>query len=196
VLALASLALVAAPVAAEAQTANPITGGPTIAGLCLLSQTAVFVSSKVGQAATARLRQLAQAEESGFSGERQAIETEAKTLQDQKSALSPSQLRTRQDALAQRAQAYQDRVQMLSRQIEATRIKAVGQIAQAAQPVVAQAYQARGCGLLFSRDAVLAGNMANDLTPAVVQGLDAKMTTITFDLEPASAVQNGSPSPQ
>ena len=40
------------------------------------------------------------------------------------------------------------------------------------------------CGLLLDRDSVLGGNMANDLTPEVVQGLDRKTTSITFDLEP------------
>jgi hypothetical protein len=62
-------------------------------------------------------------------------------------------------------------------------------IGAAAQPVVASVYQQKGCGLLLDRGVVLGGNMANDLTPAVVQGLDAKMSTISFDLErlPAQA---------
>ena len=46
---------------------------------------------------------------------------------------------------------------------------------------------ASGLSAERTRAEVVAGNMANDLTPAVVQGLDAKMTTITFDLEPAPA---------
>ena len=56
-------------------------------------------------------------------------------------------------------------------------------IAEMAQPVIANVYKSRGCGLLLDRNAVLGGNMSNDLTAAVVQGLDASVTTISFERE-------------
>ncbi|MBV9508868.1 MAG: OmpH family outer membrane protein [Caulobacteraceae bacterium] len=168
--------------AAAAQDAQ--LAGPVVPGVCLISQEAVFANAKVGQAATARLRQLAQAPAASLNVERQAIEADAKTLDGQKASLPAAQFRERQQALVERGQAYQAKEQSLAHQIDATRQKAINQIAQAAQPIVAQAYQQHGCGLLFSRETLLAGNMANDLTATVVQGLDAKMTTLTFDLEP------------
>jgi Skp family chaperone for outer membrane proteins len=174
-------------IANAAGPAAPGLGGPTVPGVCLLSQEAVLANSKVGLAATERLRQLAQAAQGDLETERSAIESDAKALEAQKASLSATQLEQRRLALAQRAQALQAKVQERSRQVEATRAKAIGRIAQDAQPVIAQAYRAQGCGLLFSRDAVLGGNMTGDLTPAVVQGLDAKITTIDFDLEPAPA---------
>lgn len=60
---------------------------------------------------------------------------------------------------------------------------ALERIANEAQPVIAQAYHQKRCGLLIDRNSVLGGNVSNDLTPMVVRGLDAKITTITFDLE-------------
>jgi len=36
---------------------------------------------------------------------------------------------------------------------------------------------------IIDRNSVLGGNMSNDLTPMLARGLDAKVTTITFDLE-------------
>jgi hypothetical protein len=59
--------------------------------------------------------------------------------------------------------------------------------------VIAAAYKARGCGLLFDRNSILGGNMAGDITAAVIQGLDAKITTITFEREvlPAQASTPG-----
>ena len=159
-------------------------GGPAVAGVCLLSRPAIFDNAKVGVAATARLRQLAQDAQQPLTAEREALEADAGRLDAQRASLSATELKTRQDDLTARAQAYKTKLQNISRQIEATRVKVLDRIAQAAQPVLAQAYQAHGCGLLLSRDAVLGGNMAGDLTPAVVQGLDVRMTTITFDLEP------------
>ena len=62
---LASLAVLASASALAQQPAPPATpapalGGPEIHGVCLLSQQVLFATSKVGQAATARLKELAQ----------------------------------------------------------------------------------------------------------------------------------------
>ena len=158
-------------------------GGPLIPGVCLLSREAVLSQSLAGQAASARLRQLGQKAQANFDAERRRLEGEAKALQGQQASLPPQQIQHRQQQLQARAQAAQAEAAQVSRELEATRSKATGMIEQAVQPVVLAAYQAKGCGLLLQREAVLGGNLANDLTPAVIQGLDAKMTTITFDRE-------------
>lgn len=180
-LALGAAGLSATPIAVMAQSTLT---GPVVPGVCLVSQEGVFANAKIGLAATARLRQLAQAPADALNAERAQIVADAKTLDAQKGSLTAAQFRERQQTLVERDQAYQAKFQGLDRQIEATRQKALGQIAEAAQPVIAQVYQAHGCGLLFAREAVLGGNMSNDLTAAVVEGLDAKVTTIIFDLEP------------
>jgi Skp family chaperone for outer membrane proteins len=187
----AALAIAGGPLAtaqstapAEAAGLSPITGGPVVPGVCLLSQRDVFARSRVGVAANTRLRTLAQQAQDQLEGERTSIETDARTLAGQKATLAAADFQARQQALGQRAQAYQAHVQERSRQVDATRLKVAGQIAVAAQPLVADAYRSHGCGLLISRDTLMGGNMANDLTAAVVTGLDAKMSTISFDLEP------------
>jgi Skp family chaperone for outer membrane proteins len=109
--------------------------------------------------------------------------TEAQALKAQQSSLKPADFQARQQSLATRAQALEATVAQRQREIEATRQKALARIANEAQPVIAAAYKAHGCGLLFDRNVVLGGNLAGDLTPAVVQGLDAKITTITFERE-------------
>ena len=184
-------AVLAAPAWAQgskvAAASAPSLGGPQVPGVCLLSQQTVLGAAKVGVAATERLRQLAQTAQGELDTERSAIEADAKALDGQKASLAAAQFEQRRQALLQRSQAYQAKVQERSRQVEATRVKVLGRIAADAQPVIAQVYQSRGCGLLFSRDVVLGGNMAGDLTSAVVQGLDAKVTTIDFNLEPPAA---------
>lgn len=92
-------------------------------------------------------------------------------------------------------QGVQTDQQAKARQLETTRAKAMEQIAGYAQPVIASVYSSKNCGVLFDRNAVLGGNMTNDLTAAVVQGLDAKITTISFNLEPAPTANTGSGTP-
>ncbi|MNO05280.1 hypothetical protein D3C81_2266030 [compost metagenome] len=56
-------------------------------------------------------------------------------------------------------------------------------IANEAQPAIAQVYAAKSCGLLLDRNSALGGNFANDLTADVVQALDGRLSTITFERE-------------
>ncbi|MBV9994460.1 MAG: OmpH family outer membrane protein [Caulobacteraceae bacterium] len=181
----------AAPPTAAAAT--PALGGPVIPGLCLLSQETVFARSKVGVAANERLRQLAEKVQDELNAERSAIETEGRALEGKRATLSAADFLTQEQALARRAQSYQTMVRDRARQIEATRAKVVARIAAEAQPIAADAYRSRGCGLLMSRDVALAGNMANDLTATVVGGLDSKITAISFDLEPPSIAAESIP---
>jgi Skp family chaperone for outer membrane proteins len=175
------------PVAATA--AGPTLGGPVIVGVCLLSRPAVFATAKVGVAATQRLKQLADQAQAEVDTERKPIEADAKTFQAEQAKLSPEFRQNRAQALEQRLRAVQQKTALRGREIEATREKAMARIISAMQPVVQQAYQAKSCGLLVDRGSVLGGNMANDLTPAVIQGLDARMATISFDREALATAQ-------
>lgn len=178
----ATALMVGSPALALSPAAPPL-GGPQVAGVCLLSRQAVLANAKVGEAATARLREIAQKVEADLVTQRQPLEAEAKTLQAQGSSLKPADLKARRQALAEQVQTLQETANLKNREIEATREKALARIATEAEPVIAEVYKAHGCGLLLDRSSVLGGNMGGDLTQAVIQGLDAKMTTISFDLE-------------
>jgi Skp family chaperone for outer membrane proteins len=179
---LLALSLPSVTLAQQPQPAAPGLGGQPVAGVCLLSQAAVIANAKVGLAATARLKQLTEQVQGQVDAQRTALATDAKALEAQRATLKPADYQQKQQALGQRFQALQQIAQGRSRQIDVTRQQVLGQIATAAQPVIASVYTARHCGLLVDRNSVLGGNMANDLTGAVVQGLDAKITTISFDL--------------
>jgi Skp family chaperone for outer membrane proteins len=185
-LSLLGLSLSAPAVAQQPAAGQPL-GGPQVAGLCLLSQQAVMANAKVGVAATARLKQLAQQAQSDVDAARTPIEADAKALESQRATMKPADFQAKTQALQARLQTLQQTAQARSQQVELTRQKALEQIANAAQPVIAAMYKQHGCGLLVDRNAVLGGNMGGDLTPSVVQGLDAKMTTISFDLAPLPA---------
>ncbi len=179
VLAVVSLASPALARQAAAPAAQPL-GGPVVPGVCLLSREAVFANAAAGKAASARLTELARTAQAEVDAERAPIEAELRVLEGQPDG--PAR-RQKAEALNARWQPLQQKAAVISREIEATRAKAMERIANEAQPIVAQAYAARKCGLLLDRASALGGNFANDLTAEVVKGLDQRMSTITFDRE-------------
>jgi Skp family chaperone for outer membrane proteins len=109
--------------------------------------------------------------------------TDAQAFEREAAGLSQAQRDERRQALTQRLQVLQQQVAHNSLEIEATRAKVLEQIANAAQPVIAQVYASKNCGLLFDRASALGGNFGNDLTAEVVAGLDARLPAIAFDRE-------------
>jgi Skp family chaperone for outer membrane proteins len=166
-------------VAQQAPTAQPL-GGPVIPGVCLLSREAVFANAAAGKAASARLQELAAAAQSEIETERQPLEAQLRALETQ---TDNAARRQRADTLAGQWQALQAKAAHANQEVEATRLKAMERIANEAQPAIAQVYAARSCGLLLDRNSALGGNFANDLTAEVVQALDARLSTITFERE-------------
>lgn len=170
-------------------------GGSPVTGVCMLSREAVFAQSKVGKAASERLGQLAEQARNQLATQRTPLEAAVQSFQGKASTLSEAQRKEQGTALQQRMQTFKTQADEQNERIQLTRAKVMQQIGQDAQPIVASAYKGRHCGLLLNRDAALGGNMANDLTKEVVDGLDRKVTTITFNLEPMpskSATSNGS----
>jgi Skp family chaperone for outer membrane proteins len=159
-------------------------GGNAVAGVCLLSREAIFAQAKVGQAASERLGQLTEQTRSQLVDQRKPLDADIQSFQKKQQSLSEAQRTQEGAALQLRMQTFRTQAGELNQRIQLTRAKAMQRIGQEAEPLVTSSYKSHHCGLLLNRDAVLAGNMANDLTADVVQGLDRKITTMTFNLEP------------
>jgi len=166
-------------------------GAPAVPGLCVLSQNAVYANAKVGLAATARYRELATGLRNQLEPEQKAIQQAAAKLEAAKASMPAAQYQQQAQALAVRVQTLRAQSTQDNRNLEATRVKALRQIAALANPMIGEAYKEHHCGAIFSRETMLVGNPGMDLTSQVVQGLDAKVTTISFELEhlPAQAAQ-------
>jgi Skp family chaperone for outer membrane proteins len=178
-------AVVAPPPAVPAPAVAPTNPrGPLVPGVCLLSQEMLIGQSKIGQAATARLRDLAQQAQANLVAEKARLEARGKALEARRATLTPLQLQAQGQALNQRAQALQAEAGERSQQIDATKTRAYNLVLKQAEPFIAEAYAAHACGLLFARETVLTGNLGNDLTAEVLASLDAKATPVTFDLDP------------
>ncbi len=159
--------------------------GPLVAGVCLLSRQDLVSHSKIGLAAAARLETLTRASQTEFNGEKARIEARAKALGAKRGSLPPAQLQAQGQALNQRFAALQAQAGVRARQIDDTHAMVAARMVDGAQPYIAAAFAAHGCGLLVAREAVLGGNLTNDLTPEVLVALDAKAAPLTFELEPA-----------
>lgn len=177
---LLALAGQSAPAAAPAAEAL---GGPVVPGVCLLSRQAIFANAKVATAATTRLQQLATEAQTEVNAERAPLDKDQAAFQAEFPKLTPDQRLQRQQALEARMQPVRVKAEQRSREIEATRAKVLAQISDRAQPVIAEVYRARKCGMLLDRNSVLGGNLANDLTADVVTALDAKVTPLSFNRE-------------
>jgi Skp family chaperone for outer membrane proteins len=185
--ALAASAAVAHAASEPAPTATPKAqpslGGPLIKGVCLLSEDVVLRDAKVSINANKRLQQLKDQAQAEVNAARAPIDADYKVLQADASKGPAADIEKRRLAIQARYQTVQEMTDQRNREIEATRVKAVGRISIELQPVVAAAYKARGCGLLFNRNAVLGGNLGGDLSDDVVKGLDARITSLAFDRE-------------
>jgi Skp family chaperone for outer membrane proteins len=179
----AGLALAPLPAARAADSL----GGDPVPGVCMLSREAVFAQAKVGQAASQQLSQLATQARAQLDNQRKPLDTDLQAYQQKAASLSEVQRKQQGEALQQRVQSFQAQANQLNQRVQLTRAKAMQQIAADAQPIVATTYRSHHCGLLLDRDSVLGGNMANDLTAEVVQGLDRKVTTMSLQLEPLPA---------
>lgn len=186
-----SLAPVSPAHAATAPATGSTLGGNPVPGVCMLSREAVFAQSKVGQAASERLKSLAQQQQQSLETQGKPLDADIQAFQQKAASLTETQRQQQGQALQQRMQTLKAQEDQLNQRIQATRGKVMEQIGQQAQPIVNTSYTSHHCGLLLNRDAVLGGNVANDLTPEVVSGLDGRITSLNFNLEPASAGEAG-----
>ena len=180
----------AMPAAAPAAAAvvKAVATAPLIAGVCLLSRQEVIGRSKVGEAANARIEALTRSFQAEVGAEKARLESRAAALRAKRptSPAMQQQMQAQGQALNRDAQLFQERAAGHSRQLEATQAKTTSRLLEAAQPFVDQASAAHNCGLLLAKEAVLGGNMGNDLTREVVAAMDAKATPLVIGLEPSA----------
>ena len=188
----AAAALYASTAAAQAQQPAAATApfpsrpGPAVAGICVVDNEGALAQSQVGRAYGQRIQQLGQQVTAELQPEQTAIETEMRAIQAL-AAGAPRQ--QRETALRTRAQNFQTRRDQRARELQATENRQLQVLSGHLRAAIDQVYGARNCGVLLQRGAVVAFNPALDITPQVVQGLNTRIQTITFNREtlPAQA---------
>ncbi|HZZ32282.1 MAG TPA: OmpH family outer membrane protein [Phenylobacterium sp.] len=185
----AVFAQAAAPAAAPA--AQAVTHGPPLTGVCIFSFETAIQTSTVGHSVETRMQQIVAQVNAELTAEKTAIDNDAKALDGRRATLDQATLESQASQLQIRANALQRKAQLRDREVQATEQKAVARISQELEPFVRQTYQAKACSILLQRSAVIIGNPAMDITPAVVTGINGKITQFAFERERLD--QPGSP---
>ena len=180
---------------AQAAAQPPVTHGPPVAGVCIISVEGAIGGSTVGKYVDTRLQQIVAQVQAELNGERTSIETEGRSLESQRGTLDQNTLEQRGAALQVRANALQRKAQLRDREVQATEQKALQRVGEEMEPLIRQVYQQKGCSLLLQRTAVVLGNPAMDITPQVVAALNAKITTFAFDREHLDQAATGGAPP-
>ncbi|MFI4964628.1 MAG: OmpH family outer membrane protein [Caulobacterales bacterium] len=169
---------------AQAAAAAPaVTHGPPISGMCIISVENAIGASTVGRYVNTRMQQIVGQTNAELTGEKNAIDADAKALEAKRATLAQAALEQQASALQIRANALQRKAQLRDREVSATEQKAVGRIGQEMEPLIRQAYQQKGCSVLLQRTAVVIANPAMDITPQVITALNGKITQFAFDRE-------------
>jgi outer membrane protein len=198
VLALTAGSNALAQAAAPAAAAPPaVTHGPPIANMCIISVENAIGASTVGRYVDTRMQQIVAQTNAELTGEKNAIDADAKALDSRRATLDQSTLEQQASALQVRANALQRKAQLRDREVSATEQKAVGRIGQEMEPLIRQVYQQKVCSVLLQRTAVVIANPAMDITPGVIAALNGKITQFAFDRErldgPTAAPAGGAP---
>ncbi len=169
--------------AAEAAAPAALPTGPAIPGVCVLNNDGVVFGSSVGKFVVQRLQQLKSQSDSELNAEGQTLKADAGALEGKKASMPPDQFEQQGAAINLRANALQRKAQQREAELNQTEKKALSRIGQEADPLVRQVFVAHNCTVLFNAGAVIFAAPSLDLTPAVVQGLDGKITQFQFDRE-------------
>jgi Skp family chaperone for outer membrane proteins len=173
----------ARPSAPAGGSQTPPPQGAALPGVCVISNEGAVYASAAGKAMLARLSQLNSQAEAEIKGQQTSIQNDAKTLESQKASLPADQYQQRGQALQQRVGDLQRTAQIRQREMQLTQEKALQTFGGYLDPVMRQVFTQRSCSVLLNENALVYPAPAMDITRQVVQGLDAKVQTFTFDRE-------------
>lgn len=169
---------------AIAQTQGPNTMGPPVAGVCLFARDVTLGTTKAGVAANARLRQLNDQVRAELAAEQQIIAAEDTALKASGAQMAPADRQRREDALQRREAAFAELQRTRAAQIQQTRANAIAEILKPVDAALTPLATSRHCSVVFERATTYGFSAAMDLTPMVIQQVDARLPTLTFNLAP------------
>ncbi len=175
----------AAAAAPAAKTAlPPLTLGAAIPGVCLFSEEGAVSRSSAGEAINKRMQQLAAQVQAELGPEQTSLDADIKTFKDKAASLPQDQQQQQGSALQQRMQDFDGKRAQRQKELEATLRKAINRVDVELEPIVRTVVSGRSCGLLLKADtAIYAANPQMDITTSVIEQLNTKLPTVTFDRE-------------
>jgi outer membrane protein len=167
---------------AVAQSQVVAAPGAPLAGVCVYSEEMTLSQSQAGIAANQQLAKLQQSINAELKPTTDALVNDAKALQGRKASTPAAQYEQSTADLQRRAQAQDALARTRNDQLVRTRDDAVRQIGTAALPALNAAITGHRCAIVVDKSRVYSVNAAMDLTPEVIQKLNASLPTVTLQL--------------
>ena len=150
---------------------NPVIG--------VLDRNAILTATKVGQDVMRQMQAYTNSARDRLAGERRSIENEARGL----SSLPEAEQGKRAQALQGREQRFMAASAREENLLKASMATAQNEIGKVMGPIVQDITKQRGINMVLDRAAItLVGTPEFDLTPEVIQQLDAKMPSYQVTL--------------
>jgi outer membrane protein len=166
--------------AAAAAPPSPLTG-PPIPGVCVFSRDGAYLGSKLGRNVEQRLGTLMVQTRAELKATADALQNDAKVFQTSSASLPQAQQEQKALEFRQREQSLNQLAQVRQKEMEITNQKIQNRFDTEVNPLFELAIRERNCSLVFNDAGLYGANPQMDLTPSVIQKLDAKITEIAFD---------------
>jgi outer membrane protein len=189
---LASNSLAAPVPTATRAAAPPVSQGPAIPGVCILSVNQAITTSTVGRYVSDRMNQIVAQVKAELTPEDTAIATDGRALEAQRTTLDAATFQSRAQALQNRVNSLRQKADLRQREVQATEQKSLNRIAQELDPIARQLYAQHRCSMLVNKEAVMIANPEMDITTQAVAGLNARIQQFAFDREHLDTAQTSS----
>ena len=156
--------------------------GAPLAGVCVYSEEMTLSQSQAGIAANQQLARMQQTINAELKPANDALIAEAKALEARKASTPAAQYQQSASDLQRRAQTQDTLARTRNDQLVRTRDDVVRQIGSAALPALNAALTAHRCAIVVDKSRVYSVNAAMDLTPEVIQKLNAALPTVNLQL--------------
>jgi len=167
--------------------------GAPLAGVCVYSEEMILSQSLAGIAANQQLARLQEGVNAELKPANDALVNEATALQARKASTPTAQYEQSGADLQRRAQAQDALARTRNDQLVRTRDGVVRQIGTAALPALNAALTAHRCSIVLDKSRVYSVNAAMDLTPEVIQKVNAALPTVNLQLAAPQQPQAATP---
>ncbi|HEY3778413.1 MAG TPA: OmpH family outer membrane protein [Rhizomicrobium sp.] len=166
--------------------AAPVPGAHTL----IVNKQAVMNGSRLGQDIRRQVMGYEHQVESQFGPQGQALQAEGQTLQQQAPTLAPDVRNKKIQAFETKENAYRQKVQAKQSLIQGGELVARQRYLAAVGAVIHAIMIERGAELVLDKSSVADSVSGIDITPAVIQRLDKKITSLKVPLvnPPAGAI--------
>ena len=146
--------------------------------ILVVDTQAVFAQSKAGQSIRTQYEEQAKKIMADGKKTDDALQADAKKLQEERALLSQDDLQKRFQSLQQRTGEFQQSIQIKQQGLQVGVQRAEAQVEAALRPIFAEIMKEKGATLLLDQAVVLAGGADLDISAEVLKRLDAKLARV------------------